>query len=58
MTDTELLCVVVVLSTLTQAATAYLVWRVCQRMTEALARIGNCRPGRARSGVVQRQRDV
>lgn len=57
MTDTEWLCVVVVVSTVTQAATVYFVWQAFQRMTEALARIENYRPGRARAGVVRRQRD-
>jgi hypothetical protein len=57
MTDTQLLCVVVVLSAATQAACVYFCWQSHQRMIEAMIRISNCRPGRARSGVVQRQRE-
>ena len=57
MTDTELLAIAIILSTVTQAASVYFVWRAFQRMTEALARVGNDRPGRARAGVVQRLRE-
>jgi hypothetical protein len=57
MSDTELLCIVVVLSAITQALTVYFGWLCYKRITEALLRVGDCRPGRARSGVVRRDRE-